>query len=100
MDRDAAHWEAVEEAAELMHEERFHEALARARDAVLKADPTNSYAFFFLGQALYEVGELEPARDAYRACLNARAEAPRRAHRGHARRAEARTTFARPSRRG
>ena len=27
MDRDAAHWEAVEEAAELMHEERFHEAI-------------------------------------------------------------------------
>lgn len=69
MDRDAAHWEAVEEAAEMMHEERFHEAL-RVLHGVVKADPTNAYAFFFMGQALYEVGELEPARDAYRACLN------------------------------
>ena len=69
MDRDAAHWEAVDEAAELMHEERFHEAL-KALHEVVKADPTNPYAFFFTGQAFYEVGELEPARDAYRACIN------------------------------
>jgi tetratricopeptide (TPR) repeat protein len=69
MDRDAAHWEAVDEAAELMHEERFHEAL-RVLHTVVKADPTNPYAVFFMGQALYEVGEMEPARDAYRACLN------------------------------
>ena len=69
MDRDAAHWEAVEEAAEMMHEERFHEAL-RVLHEVVKADPTNPYAFFFTGQAFYEVGEMEPARDAYRACIN------------------------------
>jgi tetratricopeptide (TPR) repeat protein len=69
MDRDAAHWEAVDEAAELMHEERFHEAL-RVLHEVVKADPTNPYAFFFTGQAFFEVGEMEPARDAYRACLN------------------------------
>lgn len=68
MDRDAAKWEAVEEAAEMMHEERFHEALRVLRE-VVTADPTNAYAFFFMGQALYEVGEIEPARDAYRACL-------------------------------
>ncbi len=68
MDRDAAHWAAVEEATELLHEERFHEALTALRD-VLKEDPENAYAFFFLGQALYEVGELEPSRDAYRAAL-------------------------------
>jgi tetratricopeptide (TPR) repeat protein len=36
---------------------------------VLKADPTNPYAFFFLGQAFYEVGEMEPARDAYLAAI-------------------------------
>ncbi len=69
MDRDAAHWEAVEEAAEMMHEERFHEAL-RVLLEIVRADPTNPYAFFFTGQALYEVGEMEPARDAYRAALN------------------------------
>jgi tetratricopeptide (TPR) repeat protein len=69
MDRDAAQWDAVEEAAEMMHEERFHEAL-RVLHEIVKADPTNAYAFFFTGQALYEVGEMEAARDAYRACLN------------------------------
>lgn len=71
MDRDAAHdhhWQAVEEATELLHEERFREAL-EVLHGIVKADPTNPYAFFFTGQALYEVGELEPARDAYRACL-------------------------------
>lgn len=68
MDRDAAHWEAVEEAAELLNEERFHEAMTALRD-VLTADGSNPYAFFLLGQALYEVGEVEASRDAYRACL-------------------------------
>lgn len=68
MDRDAAHWAAVEEATELLHEERFREALEVLRD-VLRDDPSNPYAFFFLGQGLYEVGELEAARDAYRAAL-------------------------------
>ena len=66
--RDSAHWDAVEEVSELLHEERFREALAELRD-VLRADATNPYAFYFLGIALYETGELEPARDAYRACL-------------------------------
>src|SRR5437763_1301370 len=65
---DAAHWEAVEEATELLHEERFREALVVLRD-VIKANPTNPYAYYFLGVALFEVGELEPARDAYRASL-------------------------------
>lgn len=69
MDRDAAHWEAVEEAVELLHEERFREALELLRD-IAKGDPTNPYAFFLMGQGLYEVGEMEPARDAYRAALN------------------------------
>jgi cytochrome c-type biogenesis protein CcmH/NrfG len=71
MERDAqdqAHWDAVEEATELMHEERFHEALTNLRD-VLREDPKNPYAYFFLGQALYEVGEMEPARDAYLAAV-------------------------------
>ena len=63
---DLAHWEAVEEATELLHEEEYHRALTVLRD-VLKADPKNPYAYYFLGIALYEVGELEPARDAYRA---------------------------------
>ncbi len=65
---DHAHWQAVEEVSELLREERFREALEELR-AVLIADAANPYAFYFLGIALYESGELVPARDAYRACL-------------------------------
>ena len=68
MDRDAAQWAAVEEATELLHEERFREALEVLRD-IIREDPENAYAFFFLGQGFYEVGELAPSRDAYRAAL-------------------------------
>lgn len=65
---DAADWDAIEEATELLHEERFYEALVFLRD-VIKANPKNAYAFHFLGVALYETGELEAARDAYRASV-------------------------------
>lgn len=61
-------WEAVEEPVELLHEEQFHEALA-ALHGILKQDPRNYYAYHFLGVALYEVKELEGARDAFRACV-------------------------------
>jgi Flp pilus assembly protein TadD len=67
-ERDAAHWSAVEEAAELLHEERFYDALYALRD-LIRSDPTNPYAFHFLGVALFETAQLEPARDAYRAAL-------------------------------
>lgn len=66
--RDAAHWAAVEEATELLVELRVVDALEALRD-VIKADPTNPYAYHYLGVALYEAGQLEPARDAYRAAL-------------------------------
>jgi Tfp pilus assembly protein PilF len=65
---DKAAWDAVEEATELLHEERFHDALVELRD-VIRRDPKNPYAFYFLGVTLYETGELEAARDAYRAAL-------------------------------
>lgn len=64
---DAMRWEAVEEATELLHEERYHEALAQLRD-VLASDPKNGYAYFYVGVCFYECGEMEPARDAYEAC--------------------------------
>jgi cytochrome c-type biogenesis protein CcmH/NrfG len=67
-DDDGKHWDAVEEAVELLHEERYREALLELR-GVLQKDPQNPYAFYFLGVALYESGELEAARDAYRACV-------------------------------
>ncbi len=63
---DAARWDAVEEATELLHEGRYRDALYVLRDAA-KADPRNPYAYHFMGVALYELGELEPSRDAYRA---------------------------------
>jgi tetratricopeptide (TPR) repeat protein len=65
---DAARWDAVEEATELLHEERYHDALMALRD-VLEDDSQNAYGFYFLAIAMFESGELEPARDAYRACL-------------------------------
>ncbi|MGH7438067.1 MAG: tetratricopeptide repeat protein [Polyangiaceae bacterium] len=65
---DAAHWDAVEEVVELLHEERFRDAIVELRD-VLRADAANAYAYYFLGIAFFEIGELEPARDAYAACL-------------------------------
>jgi tetratricopeptide (TPR) repeat protein len=70
-DEDAAggaHWSAVEEAVELLHEQRFREGLVELR-RVLSSDPKNPYAYFFLGQAFFETGEMEAARDAYAACL-------------------------------
>lgn len=66
---DHARWDAVEEATELLHEERYHEALMQLR-AALEKDPRNPYAYYFTAIALFESGELEPARDAYRACLH------------------------------
>jgi Flp pilus assembly protein TadD len=61
-------WDAVEEATELLHEERFQEAMIELKKA-LQANPRNAYAYYFLGVAMFEVGELEAARDAYAACL-------------------------------
>ncbi|MFO0675649.1 MAG: tetratricopeptide repeat protein [Polyangiaceae bacterium] len=65
---DRAHWDAVDEATELLHEERFQEALVFLAD-IAKADATNPYAFYYMAVAMFELGQLEPARDAYRACL-------------------------------
>jgi Flp pilus assembly protein TadD len=66
--QDAAHWAAVEEAVELLHEERHREALVELR-GVLQANAKNAYAYFFLGVAFFETGEVEAARDAHLACL-------------------------------
>lgn len=67
-DKDAEHWEAVDEACELLLEGRYEDGLRMLRDAI-KADPTNPYAYHFAGAALYELRQIEPARDAYRAAL-------------------------------
>ena len=67
-DDDKAYWDAVEEATELLHEERFREALVMLRDVAART-PKNPYAYYFMGIGLFEIGELEASRDAYRACL-------------------------------
>jgi tetratricopeptide (TPR) repeat protein len=68
---DASHWTAVEEATELMNEGRLIDALVALRD-VIKRNPRNAYAYNFLGSALYESGQFEASRDAYRAALRLR----------------------------
>jgi len=67
-DVDATHWAEVEEATELLHDERFQDALYALRDAI-KKNPRNPYAYHYLGVALFETAQPEPARDAYRAAV-------------------------------
>jgi predicted Zn-dependent protease len=71
--KSEARWTAVEEAAELLQEHQFEEALRMLRD-IIKSDPDNPYAYHFVGTALFELDRLEPARDAYRAAIRAAPE--------------------------
>lgn len=65
---DARFWGEVEEAAELVHDDQPLAALVELRK-VVATSPKNPYAYHWMGVALYEAGQLEPARDAYRAAL-------------------------------
>lgn len=65
---DAKHWEEVEEATELLREERPIEAIVELR-RVLQESSRNPYAYHWLGVALFETSELEASRDAYRAAI-------------------------------
>lgn len=65
---DAAQWDAVEEATELMLEGEYHEALVKLRD-VIRDDPRNPYAFHYTGAALFELGQFDAAAAAYRAAV-------------------------------
>jgi tetratricopeptide (TPR) repeat protein len=65
---NAREWEEVEDAVELVHDERFQDALYALRD-IIKANPKNAYAYYFLGVSLFETAQAEPARDAYRAAI-------------------------------
>jgi cytochrome c-type biogenesis protein CcmH/NrfG len=67
MEREAA-WEAAQEGAELIAE---HEP-ARAIDVLerlIREDPKNEYAYFFLGSAHYELHDYQKALAAYVAAL-------------------------------
>jgi tetratricopeptide (TPR) repeat protein len=65
---DRADWDAVEQATELIQGGLFREALYQLRD-VAKSTPRNPYAFHFMGVALFETGQIEASRDAFRAAL-------------------------------
>jgi tetratricopeptide (TPR) repeat protein len=67
-ERDSARWEAVEEASELVAERSFEEAL-RALKAVVEKDAQNAYAYNLMGAVFWELKQLEPARDAFRAAV-------------------------------
>lgn len=66
--RDHAHWEAVEEAGELIEEHLYPAALLNLK-AVLEKDAQNPYAYHLLGGVFHEIGELEASRDAYAAAV-------------------------------
>ena len=65
---DIRHWDAVEDATELLQEGRYEEALTALRD-ILRQQPNNPYAFNYVGVGLFELKQLEPARDAFRAAV-------------------------------
>jgi Flp pilus assembly protein TadD len=67
-ERDGAFWDAIEEATELLHEGLHEEGLVELK-RVLETSPNNHYAYHLLGQALWELGRIEPARDAFRAAV-------------------------------
>lgn len=58
------HWEAVEDAVELLETGELEEAIEALR-RVAADDPENEYAFHFLGNALFENKEYEKALAAY-----------------------------------
>lgn len=66
--RDERHWEAIEEASELVAEGDLEAGLAELKRAIEK-DPNNPYAYNLLGNTLFELKQLEPARDAFHAAV-------------------------------
>ena len=66
--KDAAYWDAVEEATELLQMEQIPMAMLLLRD-VIKEQPNNPYAYNYLGVAFFEIKNLEGARDAYKAAV-------------------------------
>lgn len=64
MDKDALHWEAAEEGAELLAEGQAEHAIAVLKDRIID-DPTNPYAYYFLGAAHFELERWEHALKAY-----------------------------------
>lgn len=64
MTDDAERWDAAEEGAELLREGDYDAAIA-VLEQVLRRDPDNEYAYFFLGCAHFEKGAFDRALKAY-----------------------------------
>lgn len=67
--RDAEYWDAVDDATELLREGSYEAALTQLRD-IVKTSPENPYAYYFIGVGLWELKQLAPARDAFRAAVH------------------------------
>ncbi|MDP3275873.1 MAG: tetratricopeptide repeat protein [Deltaproteobacteria bacterium] len=61
---DHRHWDAVEEAVELLRE-RDYSLAESALDDALKADSDNPYAWFYLGVVHFEQGQHDKSAIAY-----------------------------------
>jgi tetratricopeptide (TPR) repeat protein len=58
------HWDAAQEAAELVSEGEYERALAMLVD-LLRAEPDNEYAYYYLGAAHYELEHYDRSLAAY-----------------------------------
>lgn len=67
-EREAKHWDAVEEGTGLLEDRNFEGAL-RELKGVVERDPNNAYAYNLIGKALWELGKIEAARDAFKASV-------------------------------
>jgi cytochrome c-type biogenesis protein CcmH/NrfG len=61
---DRAHWESAEEGAELIRDGELGAAVEELQ-GLIQREPENTYAFYFLGSALFESGEFARALKAY-----------------------------------
>ncbi len=67
--RNGDRWESAQEGAELLREHEVDAAVAEL-EAVVKREPDNEYALFFLGSAHFEGGRFDRAMKAYLAAVN------------------------------
>lgn len=65
---DEQRWDSAQEGAELVGEGEHEAAVAELKARIVE-DPDNPYAYFFLGAALYEQGDLLASLKAYLKCV-------------------------------
>lgn len=66
--QDQAHWASAEEGAELIREGELEAAIQELL-GLIQREPKNPYAFYFLGSAFFEAGDLPRALKAYLSAL-------------------------------